>query len=160
VVSGTTSQTGLVTSVNHTNTALLSTLGFNTSTINGQRPNFYDGANVQASSYSATNDTTENISVSGLADGLYIFYLAGATTVGKEFVFPFQIFNGTAYAGATVFNIGPSYSSATDYGPQNSMSCKGNAATTSKTIGIYYRSTVNPNETLNYYIERVGTAYV
>jgi hypothetical protein len=159
-VTGTTSQTGLVTSVNHTNTGLLSTLGFNVSTINGQRPNFYNGLNVQQGSYVASNDSTQNISVSGLADGLYMFYTAGATTVGKEFVFPFQVYGGTAFAGATVFNFGPSYSTQTDYGVQNSMSAKGNAISSSKTIGIYYQSTINPTETMNYYIEMVGSAYL
>jgi len=157
--SGNAAVTGLITSANHTNTGLLSTLGFNVSSINGNRVNFYDGANVLSGSYTATNDSTQNISVSGLADGLYIFYTAGATTVGKEFVFPFQVYGGTAYAGATVLNFGPSYSSATDYGIQNSMSAKGNAATSSKNIGIYYRATVNPTETMNYYVELVGQAY-
>ena len=160
VVSGTTSATGLVTTVNQTNTGLLSTLALNASTLNGQRINFYSGQNVLASSYSAINDTTQNISVSTLDDGLYIFYAAGDTTVGKEFVFPFQVSAGTAFAGSTVFNIGPGYNSSTDYGPQNSFSCKGNAATTSKTIGIYYKSTVNPTETINYTIEKIGNAYV
>jgi len=156
--SGTLGVTGLLTSANLTNTGLLSTLGANVSSINGQRVNFYDGQNVLTGSYAAINDSTQNISVSGLSDGLYIFYLAGDTTVGKEFVFPFNVSGGTAYAGTTVFNIGPSYNSGVDYGSQNSMSCKGNAATTSKTIGIYYKSTVNPSETLNYFIEKVGSA--
>jgi hypothetical protein len=157
--SGNATVSGLITSANHNNTGLLSTLGFNVSTINGNRVNFYDGTNVLSGSYTANNDSTQNISVSSLADGLYIFYTAGATTVGKEFVFPFQVYGGTSFAGATVFNFGPAYVTTTDYGPQNSMSAKGNAATSSKTIGIYYQSTVNPTETMNYYVEFVGAAY-
>lgn len=159
VVSGNTRIDGAVSTTSLFNSGLVSTLGLNTSTINGQRVNFYNGANVLSGSWSAVNDTTQTFSVSTLGDGLYIFYTAGATTVGKEFVFPFQVYNGTAYAGATVLNFGPSYVSSTDYGVQNSMSCKGNAATSSKVISIYYRATVNPTETMNYFIEKVGDAY-
>lgn len=158
-VSGTAGVTGLLTTANHTNTGLLSTLGCQVSTLNGQRVNFYDGANVLSGSFAAIDGSVNQVSVSGLADGLYMFYAAGDTTVGKEFVFPFQVYGGTAYAGSTVFNFGPSYVFNTDYGSQNSMSSKGNAIAGSKTIGIAYKSTKNPAETINYYIELVGTAY-
>ena len=156
--SGNATVSGLITSANHVNTGLLSTLGMNVSTINGKRVDFYDGTNVLSGSYTASDGLTQNISVASLADGLYVFYTAGDTTVGKEFVFPFQVYSGTSYAGSAVLNFGPSYLAA-DYGIQNSMSCKGNAISGSKTIGIFYKSTKNPSETMNYYVEYVGAAY-
>jgi len=157
--SGNATVSGLITSANHNNTGLLSTLGMNVSTINGKRVDFYDGTNVLSGAYTATDGSVQSISVGSLADGLYVFYTAGDTTVGKEFVFPFQVYNGTAYAGSSVLNFGPTYLVASDYGIQNSMSCKGNAIAGSKTIGIYYKSTRNPTETMNYYVEYVGAAY-
>jgi hypothetical protein len=99
-----------------------------------------------------------SINCGTLADGVYILYLYGDTTIGKELVCPIQVYGGTLFCGATNLFTGPSFSGGS-FGTTNCFAAHGNGAAASKTVGVYYQATVNPSENINWYIEFVGAAY-